>query len=81
MYVVYILKSTNRKYIYIGLTNNLQRRIDEHNKGYNKTTKPYSPFELIYTEKVESRIQARQREKYLKSGVGREWIKHKLDPI
>ncbi|MCX7875381.1 MAG: GIY-YIG nuclease family protein, partial [Melioribacteraceae bacterium] len=53
----------------------IERRLHQHNSGYNKTTKPYKPFKLIYFEKLESRIEARQREKYFKSGIGREKIK------
>jgi len=48
MYLVYAIKSKTRNYIYVGLTNNIERRLKEHNEGFNKTTKPYRPFELIY---------------------------------
>ena len=74
-YFVYAIKSKVRAYIYVGMTNNLKRRISDHNKGYNRTTKPYTPFKLIYTEKFPSRIEARVKEKYLKSGVGKEFLK------
>ena len=47
----------------------------EHNSGKNKTTKPYLPFKIIYTEKVETRVDARKREKYFKSGIGKEILK------
>jgi putative endonuclease len=46
--------------------------LDEHHNGYNKSTKPYRPFKLILTEKFETRSAARTREKYLKSGSGKE---------
>ena len=49
MYYVYAISSKTRKYIYVGITNNLSRRIDEHNRGYNKTTRAYRPFKLILT--------------------------------
>ena len=78
MYVVYAIKSVSRKYIYVGLTNNIEQRFSEHNSGKNKTTRPYRPFILIYTEIVETRIVARKREKYLKSGVGKEFLKNIL---
>jgi len=74
-YHVYAIKSASRNYIYVGLTNNLARRIKEHNSGLNKTTKPYIPFLLIHSEIFETRNEARQREKYLKSGVGKEFLK------
>jgi putative endonuclease len=75
MYFVYVLKSTKRNYHYIGISNNLSRRINQHNKGYNKTTKPYTPFKLIYSEKHPDRVSARTREKQLKSGCYREIIR------
>ena len=75
-YYVYAISSTTRKYIYVGLTNNLIRRISDHNKGYNRTTKPYSPFRTIYTEEFNSRTEARIKEKYLKSGCGKEFLRN-----
>jgi len=43
--------------------------------GYEKTTRSFRPFKLIYQEFFQTRIQAREREKYLKSGVGKEFLK------
>lgn len=78
MFFVYAIRSTKRNYTYVGLTNNLARRIAEHNDGKNKTTKPYGPFKLIYSESFKTRNEARVKEKNLKSGSGREYLK-KLD--
>lgn len=75
MYKVYAIKSKNRDYIYVGLTNNLADRLKRHNSGTNKTTSPYSPFSLIYVEDCKDRISARSREKYFKSGIGKEFLK------
>ena len=74
MYSVYVLRSlkTNRRYV--GLTNSLNRRIEEHNSGKNRSTKGFSPWSLMYCEKFENRIEARNREKHLKSGVGRAYL-------
>lgn len=74
MYYVYVLQSIGKNYRYTGISNNIQRRLNEHNNGYNKITKPYAPFKLIYTEKYLSRGSARKREKELKSGHGREFL-------
>lgn len=74
-YFVYVLSSIKRKYIYVGLTKDVERRIKQHNSGKEKTTKPYAPFKLIYTEKFSSRVLARTKEKYLKSGCGKEFLK------
>ncbi|HOI30191.1 MAG TPA: GIY-YIG nuclease family protein [Melioribacteraceae bacterium] len=75
MYYVYAIRSVHRNYIYVGITANLDERFLRHNRGREKTTKPYAPFELIYSEKHDSRNTARVREKYLKSGVGKEFLK------
>ena len=76
MFVVYAIKSLKREYIYVGLTNDLIRRLSEHNGGRNRTTKPYRPFKLIYTEEFNLRSEARIREKYFKSGSGKELLKN-----
>ena len=75
MYFVYAISSLKRNYIYVGLTNNIERRLSEHNTGKNKTTKPYSPFVIIYFEECTSRIEARIKEKYFKSGIGKEKLR------
>ena len=75
MFHVYAIKSILRNYIYVGLTNNLERRFGEHGNGENKTTRPYKPFELIFIEKFVKRSDARKKEKFLKSGIGKEFLK------
>ena len=61
--------------MYVGLTNNLRRRLREHQQGKEKTTRAYRPFALVHFEEFPSRQEARGREKYLKSGIGKEWLK------
>ena len=80
MYFVYVLKSTRAKKIYTGITSDIGRRLSEHNKGLSLYTKRFSPWKLIYKEEVRDRIQARVREKYLKSGCGKEFLK-KYPPL
>ncbi|MCB0823881.1 MAG: GIY-YIG nuclease family protein [Bacteroidales bacterium] len=75
MYYVYAIKSLNRNYIYVGISDNPDRRINQHNSGYERTTKPYRPFKTILIEMFVSRVEARKREKYLKSGAGKEFLK------
>ncbi|MGB3591737.1 MAG: GIY-YIG nuclease family protein [Nonlabens sp.] len=75
MFTIYAIKSVHRNYIYVGLTADLTARLDRHNSGKNKTTAPYAPFILIYTEKTTTRTEARIREKYWKSGTGKEQLK------
>jgi len=80
MYFVYVLKSEKDDRLYKGMTNNIKRRIYEHNIGKHKSTRPFKPWKLVYQESFDSRVEARRREKYLKSGIGREFLKEKLDP-
>jgi putative endonuclease len=68
-----------KNYIYVGLTTKLNDRFKRHNSGYEKTTRSYKPFELIFTEKHNLRQDARKREKYLKSGIGKEFLKSLLN--
>ncbi|MFA5188637.1 MAG: GIY-YIG nuclease family protein [Patescibacteria group bacterium] len=78
MYYVYAIKSKNKNYIYVGISDNPARRIKQHNLGYNKTTKPYKPFDIILIEEYPNRLEARKKEKYLKSGCGKEFLKNLL---
>jgi len=78
-YVIYAIKSSFDDRIYVGFTSDLEKRIKEHNQGRTRSTKGFRPWVLIYRETVETRIEARAREKYLKSGCGKENLK-KLIP-
>ena len=66
MYYIYILKSRNRNYSYIGTTNNLERRLTEHNSGINKTTRAWKPFVLVYQKEYNILSDARKQEWFLK---------------
>ena len=78
IYYVYVLISINFDKSYIGFTNNLERRLKEHNRGTSKYTRIYKPWEIIYFEKFETREEAREREKYFKSAAGRKLLKNKI---
>ena len=80
-YWIYILKSINYEKTYVGLTNNLQRRLKEHNNGKSNYTNKFKPWRIIYTEEAENLTNARAREKYFKSASGRKKIKKILDNI
>lgn len=66
LYYVYVLKSMQDNNLYIGLTNNLNRRIHEHNTGLVSSTKLRRPFKSVYVEGYKSEKDARHREKNLK---------------
>ena len=68
MYYVYAISSEEHKYIYVGLTSDLELRVKRHNDGRERTTRFYKPFELIYSEVCKTRMKARVQEKYWKSG-------------
>ena len=79
MFYVYIIQSEADKNFYTGFTRNLEKRIIYHNSGLNNSTKYRRPFKLIYCEAYINEKDARVREKFLKSGRGREIIKKQLD--
>ena len=73
-YWVYVLELMNgRKYI--GHTNNLDRRLQEHQTGRSPYTRKNKVTRLLYSEIYDSRSEAMKREKFLKTGNGREWLK------
>ena len=72
MYYVYILHSLKDKNLYIGFTDNLKRRLKNHNEGKNFSTKSRKPFELIFYEALPTQEEAIEREKFYKSGRGHE---------
>lgn len=73
-YYVYILQSLKNNSLYIGYTTDLKRRFKQHNDGKSSATKPFRPYKLIFYEAFLSRIDAKNREIYLKSGYGRKTI-------
>lgn len=75
---VYILQSLKNRSLYIGYTTDLKKRFKEHNSGESLATKPFRPYELIFYEIFLNRLDAKNREKYLKSGYGRRTIKKML---
>ncbi|MHA7863672.1 GIY-YIG nuclease family protein [Flagellimonas marinaquae] len=76
MFYTYALNSLKRNYIYVGITSDLERRLEEHNSGRNKTTRAYRPFVLIFKKEFKTRSGARVEEKKLKSGYGKEFLKN-----
>ncbi len=82
MFYVYAISSINRNYIYVGMTEHLDDRIQRHQAGRERTTRAYRPFKLIFTEAVDSeRKEARKKEKYWKSGIGKERLRQIRDSL
>ena len=73
-FYVYVLESFKDEKRYIGYTNNLKRRIEEHKKGLSFATKFRLPFRLIYFEGCLNEEDAKRREHYLKDTQGRRFL-------
>jgi len=78
MFYVYIIKSEKSDRIYTGSTNDLRKRFNQHNKGKSTWTKNKGPWKLVYYEACLNEEDARSREKYLKSGMGKRYLKNRL---
>lgn len=78
MYYVYVIESQRSKYWYTGSTDDLRKRLNQHNKGESTWTKQGIPWKLIYYEASLRREDAQSREKYLKSGPGKRYLKNRL---
>ncbi|MEW6508352.1 MAG: GIY-YIG nuclease family protein [Bacteroidota bacterium] len=75
---VYVLQSNKDGKFYVGYTNNLKKRIVEHNLGKVKSTSIRRPFMLVYWEGCLSQKDALRREKYLKTAWGKRYIKNRI---
>ena len=78
-YFSYVLRSLkNGILLYKGSTQNIEQRVAHHNQGKVAYTAKYLPWELILFESFETRSEATNREKWYKTGVGRDWIKSQI---
>ncbi|NOY35877.1 MAG: GIY-YIG nuclease family protein [bacterium] len=78
MFYTYVLQSQKDGKIYVGFTNNLKKRTQEHNQGLVNSTRHRKPLKLIYYEACLCRESALVREKYFKTGYGRRFLKNRL---
>ena len=74
-YYAYVLHSKKFNKLYKGYCQDLSKRLKQHNSGYTKSTRPFTPWEIIYFEQFETRNEALKREKYFKSAAGRRFLK------
>ena len=77
-YYTYVLKSKKDNKLYTGFTNDLRKRLSQHNSGKSTYTKGRGPFEIIYYEACLLEEKARSRELYLKTGMGKRYLKNRL---
>lgn len=79
LYYVYVLKSEKDGNNYVGYTNDIKKRMEEHKKGYVKSTSQRRPLNLIYFEASLNPQDATKREKYLKTSWGKRYIRNRLN--
>ena len=77
-YIVYAIYSKSLDIIYVGQTNDIEKRLKIHLKGYSKYTSRANDWKLFYTESKESRTDVVIRERQLKSSRGRAFLREKL---
>ncbi|MFA7191751.1 MAG: GIY-YIG nuclease family protein [Candidatus Paceibacterota bacterium] len=78
MFYTYVLKSKKDGKLYTGYTNDLRKRLIQHNTGKSTSTKGRGPFVIIYYEACLDEHKARSRELYLKTGMGKRYLKNRL---
>ena len=74
MHIIFVLYNKKLYKRYIGSTKDIEKRLRELNLGKSKFTKSGIPWILIYKESFSTNIEARQRELFLKSGIGRKFL-------
>src|ERR1700745_1296075 len=78
MFYLYVLRSDSDSGFYIGFSTNLRARLRQHHDGESLATKSRGPWKLIYYEAYTEREDAEGREKFLKSGAGRRFLRTQL---
>jgi putative endonuclease len=74
----YVLRSKTNNRLYTGITQDLRKRFNQHDSKQSTWTKHRGPFELIYYEACLNAEDTKSREKYLKSGMGKRYLKNRL---
>ena len=74
-YTVYILESLKNGRYYVGYSNDLEKRIKQHNSGYTKGSRHLAPFKLVYKEEFDNLTDAVRRELYIKKQKSRKFIR------
>ena len=88
-YTVYILHSRKDRRLYVGCTSNIEQRLKRHHSGQVTATANRRPLDFVHSEQFESKVDAFNRERFLKSLWGArekkkillEWLKNKTDGV
>ena len=78
MIYTYVIQSAKDSRWYTGFTDDLRKRFSQHNNGQVSSTKSRGPFKLIYYEACLDKADARARETYLKTGMGKRYLQNRL---
>jgi putative endonuclease len=78
MFYTYVLKSSKDSRLYVGCTNNLRKRMEEHIAGNVESTKYRLPIKLVYYEACSNKVNAYKREQYFKTGYGRRFLMNRI---
>ena len=81
MFKLYVLLSRKKNRSYVGVTEDIARRLMEHNAGIVKSSKPYRPYVVAFTESFDTLAEAMKKEKYFKSALGRRKLKKILNNL
>lgn len=79
LFTVYVLRSLVNGKLYIGYSSDVGKRIEVHERGKGRWTRGKGPWGLIYQEEFAEKSKALSREKYLKSGWGRAWLRRLIE--
>jgi len=80
MIYLYVIKSDANGDLYVGICKEISKRLQDHQSGKNRYTKGLRPWRLVHSEEFPDWKEARQKEKYYKSGTGKEQLKKILAP-
>ena len=75
----YVLRSLKNGILYKGSTQDIEKRLIIHNQGLVNYSSKHRPWELVLFEQFETRGEAMKREKWYKTGTGRDWIKSQIE--
>ena len=78
---VYIIGSVVKNWNYVGITKDIENRINRHNSGREQSTKPYKPFKLLFVQEEKAYKRVRVLEKYLKIRFNKEAFLRLIEPV
>ncbi|OQA01775.1 MAG: GIY-YIG nuclease superfamily protein [Bacteroidetes bacterium ADurb.Bin408] len=81
MVFVYAIRNFANNEIYVGISKDVNKRLNEHNNGKNRYTKAYMPWEIFFTEEHPDYASARKREIYFKNASGKRFLKNLISQV